>query len=62
MKTKEYGSGREGDVANDSRNEGKGEWKRKGVGTRAGREYGGDMVRKGKSRNNVGVLPFVQWQ
>ena len=59
MKIKEYGSGREGDVANDSGNGGKGERKGKGVRTRASREYGGDMVKKGKSRNSTCLLAIV---
>ena len=46
MKIKEYGSRREGDVAGDSRNGEKDDWKGKGVGTRAGREYSGDMVER----------------
>ena len=46
MKIKEYGSGREGDVANNSRNGEKDDQKEKEVGTRAGREYSGDMVER----------------
>ena len=46
MKIKEYGSEREGDVANNSKNGEKDDWKRKGVGTRAGREYDRDMVER----------------
>jgi hypothetical protein len=56
VKIEEYGSGREGDVANDPRNGGKGERKGKRVGTWADREYGGDMAIKGKSRNTTPLL------
>ena len=44
----EYGRGREGDVANDLGNGGKGERKGKRVRTRADREYGEDMAIEGK--------------
>ena len=46
MKIKEYGSGRKGDVANDSRNGEKDDWKGKGVRTRASHEYSGDMAKR----------------
>ena len=46
MKIKKYGSGREGDVANDSRNREKDDRKGKGVGSRVGREYSGDMAKR----------------
>ena len=46
MKIKEYGSGKEGDVANDSRNGEKDDRKGKGVGTRASCEYSGDMAKR----------------
>ena len=45
---KEYGSGKEGDVANDLGNREKGDRKREGVKARTSREYSGDVEERGK--------------
>ena len=52
MKIKEYGSGREGDVANGSRHREKDDRKGKGVRPWAGHECSGDMAKGRKSRNS----------
>ena len=43
MKIKEYGSGKEGDMADNLGSREKDDQKRKGVGARADRKYSGDM-------------------
>ena len=45
---KEYGSGKEGDVANDLGNREKGDRKREGVEARTSHEYSGDVEERGK--------------